>query len=155
MEAGRNWCLGSSQAWNDMSNNNTITLGNEFDQTNMNTTLSSALSDIMLTTWGSGGGGSGNISESAGVNGTYTINADSGINWQAITPSTKIHADEVVLKGKPLSQLIEKIEERLGILHPNSELESHWDELRELRERYIQLEREILEKEEIMRVLNR
>lgn len=138
------------------NNYNTITLGNEFDQTNMSTTLSPNLNDILVSTWGNAGGGTLTSSAGgAGGSGTYTINADSGINWQAITPSTKIHADEVVLKGKPLSQLIEKIEERLAILHPNSELESHWDELRELRERYIQLEREILEKEEIMRVLNR
>ena len=138
------------------NNYNTITLGNEFDQTNMSTTLSPNLNDILVSTWGNVGGGTLTSSAGgAGGSGTYTINADSGINWQAITPSTKIHADEVVLKGKPLSQLIEKIEERLAILHPNSELESHWDELRELRERYIQLEREILEKEEIMRVLNR
>lgn len=86
---------------------------------------------------------------------TYTFNANSTINAHTIISGDGIQTNEVFLKGKPLSQLLEKIEERLRILHPNIELESRWNELRELHERYIQLEREILEKEEIMRVLNR
>lgn len=138
------------------NNYNTITLGNEFDQTNMSTTLSPNLNDILVSTWGNAGGGTLTSSAGgAGGSGTYTINGRNGIDWQAINSGTKIHADEVVLKGKSLSEFLEKIEERLAILHPNSELESRWDELRELRERYVQLEREILEKEEVMRVLNR
>jgi len=45
------------------------------------------------------------------------------------------------------------IEERLGILHPNPELEDRWDELKELREQYIAMEKDLLEKEKIMKIL--
>ena len=44
---------------------------------------------------------------------------------------------------------IEKIEQRLNILTPNSKLESEWDELKELGDRYRKLEKRILEKAKV------
>jgi len=55
--------------------------------------------------------------------------------------------------GKSLTQAIEKIEERLAILKPNTELESRWEQLKELRNLYVELERDLLEKEKIMKIL--
>ena len=62
---------------------------------------------------------------------------------------------EVTIKGKSLSEMFEKIEERLAILHPNPELEDKWDELKELGKRYKELEQEIIEKEKVWAILKR
>ena len=62
---------------------------------------------------------------------------------------------EVTIKGKSLSEMLEKIEERLAILHPNPELEDRWDELKELGKRYKELEQEIIEKEKVWAILKK
>jgi hypothetical protein len=60
---------------------------------------------------------------------------------------------DIKIGGKSLTEAIEKIEERLGILHPNPELESRWDKLKDLRRQYVEMEKDILEKEKIMKIL--
>jgi len=62
---------------------------------------------------------------------------------------------EVTIKGKNLTDMLEKIEERLAILHPNEKLEEKWDELKELGKRYKELEQEIIEKEKIWSILKK
>jgi hypothetical protein len=62
---------------------------------------------------------------------------------------------EVTIKGKSLTDMFEKIEERLAILHPNEKLEEKWDELKELGKRYKELEAEIIEKEKVWAILKR
>jgi len=74
------------------------------------------------------------------------------------TLSVKGNADfdgEVTIKGKSLTAMFEKIEERLAILHPNPELEDRWDELKELGKRYKELEQEIIEKEKVWAILKK
>lgn len=60
---------------------------------------------------------------------------------------------DIKIAGKSLSDAIEKIEARLGILNPNPELEDRWDQLKELRKQYIELEKDLLEKEKLMKIL--
>lgn len=60
---------------------------------------------------------------------------------------------DIKVSGKSLTEAIEKIEERLGILKPNSELEERWEQLKELRKQYMELEKDLLEKEKIMKIL--
>ena len=62
---------------------------------------------------------------------------------------------DIKVKGKSLVDAIEKIEERLAILHPNIELEDKWDELKELSKRYKELEAEIIEKEKVWTILKK
>jgi len=50
---------------------------------------------------------------------------------------------------------LDRIEERLAILHPNIELESRWEDLADLRMQYVELEREIIEKEKVWAILNK
>jgi hypothetical protein len=59
----------------------------------------------------------------------------------------------ITVKGVDLAEAIQRIEERLNILRPNHKLESEWDELRELGERYRQMERDMLEKLEMVEIL--
>jgi hypothetical protein len=100
-------------------------------------------------------------------NGGYTITtgAGTGHNWITGTTNTnttvEINADgmkikeggDITIGGKSLSEAIEKIEERLGILQPNPELEERWGKLKELRKQYIEMEKDLLEKEKIMKIL--
>jgi hypothetical protein len=84
--------------------------------------------------------------------GGYTIGSPSTVLIDADGLTMKEGAD-IVVGGKSLTQAIEKIEERLAILKPNTELESRWEQLKELRNQYVELERDLLEKEKIMKIL--
>ena len=94
---------------------------------------------------------------------TITWSQDYGTNstWTNTTANVNIDTDGISIKeggdikiaGKSLSEAIEKIEARLGILNPNPELENRWDQLKELRKQYIELEKDLLEKEKIMKIL--
>jgi hypothetical protein len=54
---------------------------------------------------------------------------------------------DIEVNGKSLMDMIEKIEQRLNILHPNDKLEAEWAELRELGEQYRKLEQHIKDKQ--------
>lgn len=59
----------------------------------------------------------------------YTISGSSNYN-----PSVNISTDgitmnngtDITIKGRKLSEVIDKLEERLAILHPNPDLETRW-----------------------------
>lgn len=108
--------------------------------------------------------------------GTYTTNTPYIINYPPTTvnyPQTwitdntysqnrQLHVKgdsffdgEVNIQGKNLIEMLERIEDRLAILHPNEKLEQKWDELRDLRKKYLQLEKEILEKESVWNILKK
>jgi hypothetical protein len=62
---------------------------------------------------------------------------------------------DLILKGKNINEVLSKIEERLAILHPNKELEEKWDRLKSLGDMYRELEKEILEKEQVYKILKK
>jgi hypothetical protein len=66
-----------------------------------------------------------------GTNTAVNISTD-GITMQ---PGT-----DIKVGGRSLMDAIDKMEERLGILNPNPELEDRWDQLRNLRNQYMELE---------------
>jgi hypothetical protein len=92
---------------------------------------------------------------------TYTTSGTSGYSFN--NPPTTVHINtdgltmaegtDITVGGKSLTKAIEKIEERLGILHPNLALEDRWEQLKELRKQYIEMEKDLLEKEKIMKIL--
>jgi hypothetical protein len=85
--------------------------------------------------------------------GPYTISAGAGINspWATYTSSPKIKLDgegaDIEVNGKSLMDMIERIEQRLNILHPNTKLEAEWEELCALGEQYRKLEQRIKDKQ--------
>jgi hypothetical protein len=79
-----------------------------------------------------------------GTNTSVNISTD-GITMQ---PGTDIKVGK-----RSLMDAIDKIEERLGILNPNPELEDRWDQLKVLRKQYMDLEKDLLEKEKLMKIL--
>lgn len=81
----------------------------------------------------------------------WSLNSD----WKiSINPDLNVEGD-IKLKGRSLTETLDKIEERLAILRPNPELEDRWEELKLLGEKYRELEKELLEKEEMWKLLNK
>jgi len=93
----------------------------------------------------------------------YTYTTTGTGNWTTSSNPATVYIDDggltmkagadIKIGGKSLTEAIEKIEQRLGILKPNPELESRWEQLKELRNQYVELERDLLEKEKIMKIL--
>ena len=145
-----------------------ISLGANYDlfDDTMSSTLGTGISSSSI--WGVGGTGGGyTITTSPGYT-TNTGGAGQTLTWNGTnpvwttTPSSplKVNGDaeidgDLKVKGKSLSEAIENIEKRLAILHPNKELEERWEQLKELGERYRELEKDILEKEKIWDILKK
>jgi len=111
--------------------------------------------------WGLNGtsaGSSGQVLTSNGTNTSWSNITLAEPDIKGATLKVNGNADfdgEVTIKGKNLTDMLEKIEERLAILHPNPELEDKWDELKELGKRYKELEQEIIEKEKMWAILKK
>ena len=95
------------------------------------------------------------IGQGLSANAVWTTDSTS-YNWSAVgttmKPSGKITLQgndaDIDINGKSMKAWMEQVEERLNILTPNTELEAEWDELRELGERYRELEKLCKEKSE-------
>lgn len=110
----------------------------------------------VLTANGSGGYNWGTLTNGTSSTSWPTIAVDP--NLQGQTLSVKGNADisgELTVQGVKLSDRLDKIEERLAILRPNEELEEKWDNLRALRNAYLELEAEIKEKEAMWKILKK
>ena len=90
----------------------------------------------------------------------YTVNA-SDINWDTNKKNAlNVKGDaefegDVKIKGKSIIDLLERLEDRLGVYKANEELESKYEELRELSRRYKELEAEIKDKEKMWNILKK
>ena len=91
-------------------------------------------------------------------------NTASGVNFNDLTVNQghKLHVNgegvfegDITVKGVKLSERLDAIEERLGILRPNNDLEGKWEKLKALGEEYRRLEKEILEGESIWDMLKK
>jgi hypothetical protein len=105
------------------------------------------------------------------TNGTSITNnsvtlTNNSVTWQSIDNNswqdsnlhirgTAIFGSDIIIKGKSLNATLDKIEERLAILHPNPALEDKWSELKELGDKYRALEAEIIEKQKMWNILNK
>jgi hypothetical protein len=82
-----------------------------------------------------------------------TIGTSTGINapWYSNSASPKIRLNgegaDIEINGESMIGMLKRIEERLNILTPNEKLEAEWEELRELGEKYRELEKHIKEKQ--------
>lgn len=116
---------------------------------------SSALSSTVFTAT------PGQVYTMSGMNGTSYTNdwiTVSNNNLSGATLEVKGDANfegDIKIKGKSINESLERIEERLAILHPNEELEEKWEQLRGLRKMYMELEAEIIEKEKIWKILKK
>ena len=133
-------------------------LGSDPNDTSFVVTASNTTSGSGLY-WGLNGTSAmpGQVLTSNGTSGQWaTLTADPNLKGASIQVKGDAEFEgEVTIKGKKLSDMFEKIEERLAILHPNPKLEDKWDELKELGKRYKELEAEIIEKEKIWAILKK
>ena len=127
------------------------------------TSITSGGSGATLTTTTTGGGLMwGNV-----VGTPYTVTGapgtiSTGGNWTTYNnqPGLRVSGDanfdgEVTIRGVKLDDRLTAIEERLGILRPNNDLEGKWEKLKALGEEYRKLEQEILEGENIWDILKK
>jgi len=95
-------------------------------------------------------------------NGAYTIASDPNLKGSTlhVKGNAEFEGDvtfegDIAIKGKSIKESLLAIEERLAILRPNEELETKWENLRELRKQYMELEAEIIEKEKMWAILKK
>jgi hypothetical protein len=82
--------------------------------------------------------------------------------WSGVNTNSQIHVQgDAVFEGnitwqdRDMREWFESVESRLAILHPNPELEAEWSELAELRIKYVELERRLLEKQRVFDILKK
>jgi len=152
----------------DTVTTDTVTIDSGYGAVPYITSIGSSMSDTITldnTLWSSGSITLPYTTTTV-PNGGYTISngAGTGYNWSNGTTNThtvEINADgmkikeggDITIGGKSLTKAIEQIEERLAILHPNPALEERWDQLKELRKQYIEMEKDLLEKDKLMKIL--
>jgi hypothetical protein len=83
-----------------------------------------------------------------GVGSSNTVN----ISGDGITMEPQA---DIKIGDRSLKEFMDSVEQRLGILRPNPELEDRWENLKGLRKAYIDLEAEILEKEKMWNILKK
>jgi hypothetical protein len=143
------------QQASDMADTITITSGasdvDVIDISNMNmsswtipnggyTTVTGSMTSPVTTSW------SQDYSiTSAGYGNSYVSIDSDGITMKDGT--------DITIGDRKLGDILATLEDRLAILRPNEELESKWESLKELRRQYEALEKDILEKEKIMKIL--
>jgi hypothetical protein len=120
----------------------------------MSTTITIPITQTASTSINIGNGGSGGTS--------YTVdNKWTTAGTTNIQSTLRVNGDadfdgDITVKGRSITQTLEKIEERLAILPPpNADLERDWSELAELRQQYVELERELLEKQRVFDILKK
>jgi hypothetical protein len=113
----------------------------------------------------------GNITLAGGTQTSFTLNTGvtgtaspyvwaSTSGWDTTASSATIYVKgeavfdgNVTVKGRDLTQMLESIESRLGILTPNPQLESEFDELKALGDAYRAAEKKFKEQKRIFEIL--
>jgi hypothetical protein len=76
--------------------------------------------------------------------------SDWNVSSSNIAPSGQLNLvgdnADIVINGQSLNDTLTAIQERMGMLVPNPDMEAEWDQLRELSERYRELEKLCKEK---------
>lgn len=133
--------------WSHLTSGDTISLSS---LSQSNTVLSSQTMSVSA----------GTVTGAAYPN-AITVNSGTSISnpWAPTHASPKIQLNgegaDIEVNGKSVVALLERIEQRLNILTPNTELESEWDELRELGDQYRKLEEHIQAKMKTWEVLKK
>jgi len=94
----------------------------------------------------------GSLNWSAADYGIYSINNSPGVNITSEGIDMKSETD-IKIGDRSLKDFMDRVEDRLAILRPNEALEDKWEDLKNLRRQYEALEKDILEKEKIMKIL--
>jgi hypothetical protein len=85
----------------------------------------------------------------------YVISTGSTWNQPSSTIQLNGEQADINVNGKSLCQAIEQLEQRLGWMVPNPEIEQEWAELKHLGDQYRRLEAEIKEKIKVWETLKK
>jgi hypothetical protein len=73
------------------------------------------------------------------------------------TPNNRLNlageGADIVIDGVSLTETLHSIQQRLNILAPNVQMEAEWEELREMGQRYRELEKRCIEKSQMWKQL--
>ena len=133
-------------------NNSPLTSGG-FTYTTASPTVTAAAS--LSSIYGGAGGVSSHTYNLSGPgysnifnNSTITSTASPYLSGHHLQVNGNANIDgELKINGVNLNDRLNKIEERLAILRPNADLEERWNTLKELGDKYRELEKELIEKE--------
>jgi len=125
----------------------------------------SSLTSADITTWSTPNtapfaNSSVTLGGSGGSGAVYSITAGGGGGGSGVLPSgnwatpytttnsgdMNIDANDIKLRGKSLIESLERIEQRLGILDCDEQLELHWDKLKALGDEYRKVKQHIEDK---------
>lgn len=102
-----------------------------------------------------------NIGNNGSSGTSYTLaDTTAGIGITNIQSTLRVNGDanfegDIRVRGRSLEETFARIEERLAILVPNVRLEEDWEELKDLRMQYVELERQLLEKQRTFDILKK
>ena len=129
----------------------------QFNWTNNSTMPTSVITDTMAGSITGAMGGTGVTY--IGGNGTYGTSPTwtTASNTVTLSPMTttidssgkielKGESADIIIDGLSLKATLEALHERLNWMQPNTKLEAEWDQLRELGDRYRELEKQCKEK---------
>jgi hypothetical protein len=85
---------------------------------------------------------------------TVTLNDSLQVKDKGLLEIRGDNAD-IVINGVSLNETLANINARLGMMRPNPQIESEWDELRELGDRYRALEADIKDKMQMWELLKK
>ena len=107
--------------------------------------------NITLTAGGHGGGGTGYAN---GV-GTYYTNSVpmQSSPGQVVIKGDAVFEGNITWQDRDMRAWFESVESRLAILQPNVKLEDDWEELAKIRQQYVELEKQLLEKQRVFDIL--
>lgn len=102
-------------------------------------------------------------STSVTLNNPGHTHAWTSITANSVDPSVNITSDgitmreetDIVIGGVSLKKFIEDVNRRLGIMVPNPKLEKDFEQLKELRDRYEELEKKLVEQAKVWDTLKK
>jgi hypothetical protein len=107
---------------------------------------------ITINAGGHGGGGTGySTGTSYSVNNAWS-NPSPG---QIHVKGDAVFEGDITWQGRNMRAWFESVEARLNILQPNAKLEAEWEELADLRMKYVELEKQLLEKQQVFDILKK
>lgn len=125
------------------------------------TTISAGTTGATLSTTNIGTLGWNNSTYTATAS-PYTYSLNDTVTASSIQTGRQLYVNgdatidgDLTLKGVKLSERLDAIEQRLGILRPNNDLEGKWEKLKKLGEEYRKMEKEILEQESMWDILKK
>lgn len=110
--------------------------------------------NIKLTTGGGGTGGTYSITNNSATGYTWgTSNTKTVSTGEVRIVGDAVFEGNITWQDRDMRAWFESVESRLAILQPNVKLEAEYEELAELGRQYKEMERRLLEKQQVFDIL--